>query len=385
MVIKNEISPEDIEYVLSHLQTPEKLMDPDFLEWLKDEEHRQIFDEIRRHREVFLYHQYSGQVDVAGEWMKFMARTRPVFLRKSYYWTAAACVVILFTSVLFMTGRKQTEQGGLVSSEVPVGKKSAELFLANGECVALEHTHIQIKEADGTVITNDKSQKLTYLITKPETECTARELVYNTLKVPAGADYFIQLSDGSKVWVNCESNLRFPVQFGSKERVVFLDGEAYFEVNKSAEWPFVVVTDKMSVKVTGTRFNVKSYSQENIIHTTLVSGAVDVNHFQLKPGQQFSLDKKSDKSTVCDVDAQLFTGWVDGAFVFKAERLEDVMNNLAKWYKVSVFYQNEAVKDIRFSGNLGRYDTIDQVLDIIRAFDKVDIVRNGYAITISSK
>ena len=211
------------------------------------------------------------------------------------------------------------------------------------------------------------------------------EQVWHTLKVPARADYFVKLSDGTKVWLNCDSELKFPVDFTKDNREVFLEGEAYFEVTKAEKWPFIVRTDKMDIRVTGTRFNVKSYASELLVQTTLVEGCVLVNQVKLNPSQQFLLDKSSGETEVKVVDTELYTGWTEGMFVFQSQRLEDVMNGLAKWYDVTVIYKDTEVKEMRFSGNFGRYDTIDDVLDILRKLEKVNFNRDNRTIIISNR
>ena len=163
-----------------------------------------------------------------------------------------------------------------------VGKRSAQLIVSTGEVLDLSQKEIYQKAVDGTLITNDTLKLLSYQSETRKTNTTEtnapekvnKETVYHTLRVPAGADYQVTLADGTKVWLNCESTLRYPVEFGNEKREVYLDGEGYFEVNKATEWPFIVNAEQMRVKVTGTKFNVKSYSTEPIAHTTLVEGSV---------------------------------------------------------------------------------------------------------------
>ena len=216
--------------------------------------------------------------------------------------------------------------------------------------------------------------------------------VYNTLRIPAGADYVVSLSDGTRVFLNCESEFRFPVVFSGKERKVYLSGEAFFEVKQAKEWPFVVVTDQLQVQVTGTSFNVSSYQKDRTVAVTLVSGTVEVSETRqpgrvipLIPSQQFCLDKSTGQTEVRKVDVSLYTGWVEGMFVFRNQRLEEVMDVLARWYSIDVFYVQTSVKDLRLSANLNRYGHIDSLLEIIRAMDKVDIKRMGKVVTISQK
>lgn len=250
---------------------------------------------------------------------------------------------------------------------------------------------------DGTLITNDTLKLLSYQSNAGETYTTGtnapekvnKETVYHTLRVPAGADYQVTLADGTKVWLNCESTLRYPVEFGDEKREVYLDGEGYFEVNKAAEWPFIVNTEQMQVKVTGTKFNVKSYTTEPIVHTTLVEGSVwaytDQVQVELTPSEQFRYDKETGKTSVQKVDTELYTGWIEGMFVFRNQRLEDVMNDLARWYNMTIFYSTAETKEIRISTNLNRYKNIDDLLVIINESGKVVVARKDNTITIHAR
>ena len=209
---------------------------------------------------------------------------------------------------------------------------------------------------------------------------------------PVGQKAEVSLPDGTKVWLNSGTKLRYPVKFVGNERRVYLRGEAFFEVKKATEWPFIVETEHMHIQVTGTRFNVKSYPEEDIVHTTLVEGAVTVTGpenkiraFRLLPSQQFSLDKLTGQIEVKEVDTRLYTDWTEGMFVFRKQRLEEVRNTLARWYDIEVFYSGADVRNLRLSANLGRYDHIDTILELIRAMDKVVVDRKGNVITFSWK
>lgn len=377
-----EFDLDKVEYVIEHLRNPERLLENDFQEWLTEDENFQVFDEICRNREAWIYRDFVSRIDESEELKKCLARIRS--RRRIYYWlSAAACMILLFTSSLFFTAdREIVPETELVQGKL-VGKKCAELILANGKRMILDNNPMEIRDVQGSVVINDTLSRLMYQET--EEMNTDSVVEYHTLKVPSGADYYVQLGDGTKIWLNCESTLRYPVNFSKNERKVFLDGEAYFEVKKSERWPFIVTTDKMDVRVTGTTFNVKSYAHEAVIHTTLVEGIVFVNEQRLHPSQQFVMNKETQEIDIKNVDTEIYTGWVEGMFVFKNQRLENVMSDLARWYKVEVFYMNPSTKDIRFSGNLGRYETIDDLLQIIEAIDKVSIVRKGNTITISTK
>ncbi len=380
---------EEISYILAHLESPEKLTLPEFRNWLAKDGHRELFEEIFYQREAFMRLRDTGKIETEREYRRFKKKIR---LRNHSWlkWTSvAACLAVGFT--LLFTFREMSEERGTDPSEGRfAGKKSAELVLADGERVQLENKTMELRERNGIRITNDSCCRLSYRQDSPNKKPSDAGLVFNEVSVPAGADYLVELSDGTTVRLNCETKLRFPVEFAENERRVFLEGEAFFEVEKEAgKWPFIVVTDGIEVEVTGTAFNIKSYRSEELIQTTLVRGSVQVrcpdlqgSSFRLRPSQQHNLNRNTREALVKEVDASLYTDWIEGRFVFKNQRLEDIMNTLARWYTVEVFYSDHSAKDLRISANLGRYDHIDSLLQVIIALYKAKIERKDRVLII---
>lgn len=379
----NEEITSDIEYILEHLGHSERLMENEFRRWLSDPEHLQLFESVRLQSEAFLRKDIKLKMEVGQEWNAFRKQVVP----RRYLWigwcSAAACVLLVFLGILKLTVDNSRPEV-VVADHVPVAKRNAELILADGKSVALANEEIVIREQAGTSIRHDAEHRLVYVA---DGYPSAGGLAYNTLKVPAGADYFVQLEDGSRVWVNCESELKYPVRFSKKERRVVLQGEAYFEVNKASEWPFIVETKDREVVVTGTSFNVKAYPQEKMWQATLITGRIEIpeqNGKQvLRPSQQYSLDKSTKKIEITEVNTDVFTGWKDGVFVFRNSRLEDVLASLARWYRVEIFYAREAAKDICFSGNLDRYEDIDHLLQVINGNGQVVLTRNKEVVIVN--
>lgn len=375
---------EKIDYILEHLNHPETLSDPEFVCWLEQEENFYLFEEIRVYREILLRDNQKIEFCVSHEYQRVH---REIKWKSGMRWAriaAAACLVVgLGALFLFYFPKVQQRTIQSLAQEIPIGRKMAELILSDGRQISLSENAQKIQENDENIANNMASCRLNYREGKRLEN--AGEQVWHTLKIPARADYFVKLSDGTKVWLNCDSELKFPVDFSKENREVFLEGEAYFEVAKAEEWPFLVHTDKMSIRVTGTKFNVKSYTSESLIHTTLVEGCVMVNQVRLNPSQQFVMNRNTGKTEVKSVDTELYTGWTSGMFVFQSQRLEDVMNGLAKWYDVTVIYRDADVKGMQFSGNFGRYDTIDDVLDILRKLEKVNFSRDGRNIIVSRR
>ncbi len=264
-------------------------------------------------------------------------------------------------------------------SAITPGSQKAELVLADGQVMELEENSKEnlIKEQDGTVI-NNTGTSLVYDVTAKTVDA---EPAYNSLVVPRGGEYQLVLEDGSRVWVNSETRLRYPTKFSESERIVLLEGEAYFEVSKDKNRPFIVRTQGVDIRVLGTSFNVSSYLDEKAIRTTLVEGSVavmdredQVKNILLKPGYQAVYDKSDKKLESEKVNVDLYTSWKDGLFVFEKSNMEDIMTKVARWYDVKVFYQNSEVNNIRFTGTLKRYDNLDRLLKMIEKTNEVRFV-----------
>ena len=205
------------------------------------------------------------------------------------------------------------------------------------------------------------------------------ELVYNELNVPLGGECNVILDDGTRVWVNAGSKIKYPVRFAKEKRVVSVKGEVYFDVTKDGR-PFVVETELGKVNVLGTSFGVRAYNDEAVL-TTLVSGKV---MFTSKQGKSVTLLPREQAVaspggalSKREVNVEEYVGWKDGWYIFKEERLEDVMCTLSRWYGITIFYQNPKVKEIRFTGNLKRYDSIITFLEVLAASEEVKYKIDG--------
>jgi ferric-dicitrate binding protein FerR (iron transport regulator) len=188
------------------------------------------------------------------------------------------------------------------------------------------------------------------------------------------------------VWVNSASSIGFKSRFDGKYRVVDLVGEAYFEVAKNAEQPFVVRTNNMDVRVLSTHFNIKAYPDETHTYATLNEGKIQVSKGELNeilaPGQQLSLNNSTKEFTREEVDASIYSAWVRGKFVFKDERLDDILNALSRWYDVKIFYQDQNLQDDRFSLSVNRYDDIETLLNHLRLIGGVDFEVNDGVLVV---
>ena len=251
----------------------------------------------------------------------------------------------------------------LASKIIPAGGKKATLTLADGTKVNVEEIATQVLLEKGMNI-EYKNGEIAY--NKGEEKTT--EVIYNKLEVPRGGECIITLDDGTKVWVNAETKLKYPVAFVGDRREVFLEGEAFFDVTKN-EKPFVVKTSFGDVRVLGTAFGISTYAGEPESYTTLVRGKVSVEREGVKPvvvlpGEQV-VTSKDGQMIKKEVDVEEFVGWKEGIYVFKEKSLGEIMKTLERWYNISVVFQEKSLVDLPFTGNLKRYDDINVFFDAL--------------------
>ena len=214
---------------------------------------------------------------------------------------------------------------------------------------------------------------------------------YNILRVPRGGEFFLTLSDGTEVYMNADSKLRFPTKFGKGERVVELEGEAYFQVVHNEDAPFIVKTSQMAIKVLGTEFNVSAYVEDSVIRTTLVRGSVKISSevsgesVVLHPGEQSALNRGDHSMLVSEVDVSYAMAWKEGRLRFKEKPLKEVMKIISRWYDVDVVYEDEEVKDYPFGCNFSRHATIEPLLKVFEATGTIETSIHGRKIWIRKK
>lgn len=285
------------------------------------------------------------------------------------YLKYAAVLVILISSTYFLTIEDESSITPTVvntnTDEIQIGTDKAILTLEDGSEVALEKgktVNINNVKSDG--------EKLVYQLNNRE-----EEIKYNYLTVPRGGQFFVQLSDGTNVWLNSDSKLKYPIAFKEHEsrKVELLYGEAYFDVSSSKNHHnanFVVTTQNQDIEVLGTQFNVKAYKQDDFIATTLVEGEVIVgsnndNKRTLEPNQQSRFNKVTNHIDVVPVDVYYEISWKNGLFSFKNKPLKDIMMVISRWYDVDIVYKNEKALDVTFNGVFNKKQNIEEILSII--------------------
>jgi len=360
--------------------------------WLSESDENVIlYEKLISQNNINAYHRERNQINLNANWMTVenaIAPKRRINMSPIVGYAAAVLILFSFVSVYYLLNNKiDKHHQELAHQIIKPGSPSAQLILADGDKIDLSNKasnkHIKF---DGGVVDRDSA------VVKYSKKDSSKVERFNTIIVPRGGEYNLQLCDGTTVYLNSKTTLKYPVCFVGKRRVVYLEGEAYFKVAKNKKLPFIVKSKYMDVRVTGTEFNIKAYNEDKHIQTTLVEGGVNVlsgidknDRAVLKPYQQAVCRTRDGKMIVKDVDVELYTAWRNGSFVFKGERLEDIMTVLSRWYDVNVFYQNKSIKNIRFSGKINRYENINPILNIIERTKKLDIKIKGNTITLSEE
>lgn len=324
------------------------------------------------------------QPDKGRMWMEIYKHVR-LSRRKNFIrrWGRVAAILLpaLIGTVLFFCFRhSQPEQHFIPDAVV---RNQVQLLLNDGRVVHVQQlTKDSVLRENGAGILIDTGRSVVY---RPE---NIREvgLVYNTLTVPRCCEYRMVLADGTQVWLNSESELRFPVNFTGNERRVFLKGEAYFQVAKDETKPFRVETGALEIEALGTQFDVNAYRDNGKWMTTLVEGRVRVSTGEakqtcvLEPGKQAQLH--DNVLTVSDVNVEEITGWKEGRFVFRNMTMENIARQLERWYDVEIDFSDVVVRYYRFTGVMKRYNQLSQLIEMIEETTDVKFQVNGRKVKI---
>ncbi|MEY8592188.1 FecR domain-containing protein [Butyricimonas hominis] len=376
-----------IEFALYVLQHPECMDNDKVREWLSVAGHEALLEELRAFREAGIRELGIGEPDVEKQWRKMNLREpgkkRMLYLGWWYGIVAMLVVAVGVGLLLKYDGAKEeipVESGAVMLS----GEGGVKLITGKGDEILLGLNVKNVVDVPGEEnIVIDSTGILTYV--KGDTAKAEKE-EYHRLLVPRGGEYAVILDDGSRVWLNSESELRYPVAFGATEREVYLEGEAYFEVKQDEKRPFVVVAREVSTRVLGTEFNVQAY-KEKAINVTLVKGCVavrgggkDAGEVTLKPGENAAWT--GDSFMVEQVDMLKYTAWKDGFFYYDNVRLEDILNELGRWFDFTVSYRDTKVKDYRFNFWANRRETTEEVVERLNETGKLGISLKGKNVII---
>lgn len=282
----------------------------------------------------------------------------------------AAAVLVVIAAGIYLF-RDPGEPETLVKTEqendlAPGGNK-ATLTLADGTKISLtDAQNGELAQESGISIVKTSDGQVVYTVSG--TNQPAQSASYNKIETPVGGQYQVNLPDGSMVWLNSASSLRYPVQFAGSERKVEITGEAYFEVSHDASRPFRVVSGAQTVEVLGTSFNIMAYDDELATNTTLIEGSVRVSGGDgskvIKPGQQSSVSKNNISVKEADIDGA--TAWKNGYFIFKAEEIGSIMRKISRWYQVKVEYEGVDMGKV-FGGKISRSRKVSEVLKLLES------------------
>ncbi len=305
-----------------------------------------------------------------------------------YRMSAASVLLVLAISSVLFLGRNVGPDN--YQGNIEPGSNQAILELADGSKIELSPQVKNVVKEKDALINIDKGM-VSYTETKNVEPKLEDSLVYNTIVIPRKGEYKIVLSDGTTIWLNAESKLKYPQKFKGKERRVFLQGEAYFEVSHNKNMPFVVETEAQELTVLGTKFNIVAFPEESTVQSTLVSGSVKINVKEsdkkvlLIPGQQAIVDKESQLLKVNSVDVTEIIAWKEGFFSLENVTMDEFLNRLSRWYDVKFVYDDDKAKEISFKGSVPRYDNLISVLDMLQAISPVEFKYQKEEIEVTMK
>jgi len=368
-----------------------KLLIAELNQSLSEEEQTILNEWIRENNDnELLYKSLSDQSNIPGKLKRLsnynvekayaifkeqtqISKTIPLTRRILRYVAILIPLIIasFFTYQRFIKVEPETQLTELEIDHQP-GSSKAILVLADGNIVILEEEEEIKTESEDIEISNNKRE---IIYSSSKKGIRAQKLSFNTLKIPRGGEYQLSLSDGTKIWLNSESEIKYPIRFSNKKREVFLKGEAFFEVAENQDVPFIVNASDISVNVLGTSFNVRAYSDESQIRTTLVTGKVmfrdteTEKEIHLMPNEQAVTT--SHETVVRSVDVNQYIAWKDGRILFEENTVEEIFNDLSRWYDIDIEYTNQEIQDLRYSIDIERYENLSEILEIFELTGKL--------------
>ncbi|SFK72004.1 FecR family protein [Proteiniphilum acetatigenes] len=355
--------------------------DRHFQRWLNEDiENRKLYRSLKEGRqndELFdkdkIFNTISGKLCLNTE------RKKPLFQKKwfKYAVSSAAVIALSIIALNYFTLQENTSPEKVEKNIFDPGSKKAYLLSMKGEMIDLSES-FEVKKEDGTIISNNNQGIISFQKTTPVKKTIEQQTIY----VPKSSEYELVLSDGSKVFLNSESQLTFPSYFEGDTRSVELTGEAYFEVKKD-EKPFIIQTPDLMIEVLGTSFNINAYQTNPYVNATLVEGSIRIRlpenqeTFLLKPAHNFRLDKSSDEISVLQVNTDIYTAWVRGEFVFRNQPLTEIFAQLERWYDFTIIYESPDIGKMRFTGSAEKARPLNYLLDHIQSVTDIQYRSEG--------
>jgi len=359
--------------------------------WIQNSENKKFFHAYVRTNYAIDYNMRKFSSDnlkaiLGKEIAKERKVTKLKNIRKKLSYASAAILIGLLATTYFLKDNLFSNNKNIkpiILNTIEAGTDRAILTMEDGFQVTLQKG-ISFK----TLNASSNGEELTYEAEKND----AKKIVYNYLTIPRGGQFFVKLSDGTQVWLNSESQLKYPVSFinGETRKVELIYGEAYFIVSPSTKnkgSKFMVFNNAQEVEVLGTEFNIKAYKDETNIYTTLVEGKVRINfengNKNLLPNQQLNLNINTKSSLIKDVEVYNEISWKEGVFSFERKPLKEIMKVLSRWYDMEVVFENKALEDVKFFGVLDKEQSITEILQTIKKFKIIkNFEINGNVITL---
>lgn len=368
------------------------------------EERKQLEDwlnESARHRELFEKYNnpaFLSSVDLEKDmkesqeaYLDFMKRLKSTNTVHRFAWKkyVAAAVLIAFVSVAAITVYLYNDGESYSPTElaevtdrpvdaVPGDSTDILLITASGEKIPVQSSQKMLSVSSGSIKIGEES-----IEDRAQTKTPDSEVVYNTLKILRGKRFKMQLSDGTLVWLNADSEITFPSSFDGKERKVLAKGELFFDVTEDKAKPFIVETPTGKIRVLGTAFNVHCYKDE-VTMTTLVRGKIAYSLGEdsviLTSGQQCVVE--DNRLSVREVDTYDYVSWIDEVLVFKDKELDEIMNSLSRLYDVDIYYENPELKRLPFTGSFKQYENLDKIVRMIEECGLIHIRQDGNTLII---
>jgi len=356
------------------------------IKWLEDEKNKTYFDK-------FIEINYLINAKNSFDYRISLQKTKALINRKSRnnYWAllkyAAVFIAFIGIGYYFVNYNKTTAVTG---NQLQIADDKITLELENGNVKVIQTSGEQQRiNISGKVVAEQIGNTLNY-----EKENSAEELAYNILTIPNGKKFQIVLSDGTKVYLNSGTVLKYPVKFitGLNRQIYLLEGEAYFDVAKDAKHPFIVNADDMNVRVLGTEFNISTYPEDLSINTVLVEGSVSIfgsdkkydkaNSLELKPGYKASWNKDKNNISVEEVDTNVYTGWKNGKLIFKNSQFKNILKKLERHYNVTIINNNTKLNEQYYDATFDT-ETIEQVLNSFNKSYKIEYTIKNNKIIIN--
>ena len=371
--------------ILGHSSVDEdRLVDQWFVE---DEMNRIYYEKAKYYFDKYYTGEENREVDVEDAWHEFMnyTETSSNKVRTIHVWKYVAAVVLplfmLGVGYLFFEIKPIKETTLTQAEQLAPGSSQAVLLSHSGQKIGLTDSMTLERAIEQVQVSGKRGPK-------GKDTLEQRSIAYNVIIVPKGGEYDLTLMDGTTVTLNADSKLSIPEVFVGEERRVCLEGEAFFSVAKDVQRPFIVETLAGEVNVLGTEFNLSAYPDDEYVQTTLVEGEVAflgkgmVDRLVIEPGEQVTYNKVSGEIAVKGVNTMIYTAWTQGKWIIEGMRLEDMMKQIARWYDVTIFYQNQAAKELIFTGDLERYNNCEMILDIIAMTTNVEFIVKDRVITV---